>query len=133
MPAIQSPSSGRKFTPALRPRSVTVSYGERAIELARPSEAIAEHCGRLGEILSEFVKTNPRLFGSVACGEGIRRSDLDILVDAAPTTSLYDLARTEQALEALLSCRVEIVTASLLTPDLAARIQTNLVPSHCDL
>lgn len=96
-------------------------------KLLRPSEAIAAHGNRLAVILSEFGLTNPRLFGSVARGEDTRRSDLDILVDAAPTTWLYDFVRAEQALEALLGCRVEIVTAGLLAPDVAARIQTDLV------
>ncbi|PZA11914.1 nucleotidyltransferase [Rhodopseudomonas palustris] len=101
---------------------------QAANQLLKPSEALAEHGNRLAAILSEFGLTNPRLFGSVARGEDTRRSDLDILVDAVPTTSLYDFARAEQALETLLGCRVEIVTAGLLAPDVAARIQTDLVP-----
>lgn len=72
--------------------------------------------------------TSPRVFGSVARGEDTSRSDLDILVDAAEATSLYDFARAEQALEALLGCRVEIVTAGQLAPDVAARIEFDLVP-----
>jgi predicted nucleotidyltransferase len=72
--------------------------------------------------------TNPRLFGSVARGVDRADSDVDILVDAAPGTSLYDLARAEQALETLLGCRVEVTTAGFLAPDVAARAQADFVP-----
>ena len=78
--------------------------------------------------MATFGMTRPRLFGSVARGEDAPGSDLDLLVDAAPGTSLYDFARAEQALERVLGCRVEIVTAGLLAPDVAARIEADLVP-----
>ncbi|MCD0421708.1 nucleotidyltransferase domain-containing protein [Rubrivivax sp. JA1024] len=122
------PTEGLKSPRRRRPDLLKRGMSRAATEFLRPSEAIAEHGNRLGTILCEFGLTNPRLFGSVARGEDTGRSDLDILVDAAPTTSLYDFARAEQALEALLGCRVEIVTAGLLAPDVAARIQTDLVP-----
>ena len=40
---------------------------------------------------------NPRLFGSVLEGMDTEESDLDILVDALPTTTLFDLGALRRA------------------------------------
>jgi predicted nucleotidyltransferase len=45
---------------------------------------------------------NPRIFGSTARGDDAEGSDLDILIEAPPGTTLYDLARVELELESVL-------------------------------
>jgi predicted nucleotidyltransferase len=71
---------------------------------------------------------NPRIFGSVTRGQDTEQSDLDILVDAPPGTSLYDLAGVEIELEAILGCKVEVLTKGFLAPDVAERADADLVP-----
>jgi uncharacterized protein len=93
-----------------------------------PSHALAQHRDEVAAILHDCGFTNPRLFGSAARGEDGTGSDLDLLIEAAPGTSLYDIARAEQALEALLGCSVEIVTQGFLAPDVAARVRDDLTP-----
>lgn len=51
-----------------------------------------------------------RVFGSVARGEADEKSDIDLLVDMEPGRSLLDLIGLLMDLEALLGCKVDVVT-----------------------
>ncbi|MCK1478827.1 putative nucleotidyltransferase [Bradyrhizobium sp. LB8.2] len=87
----------------------------------RPSTSIAEHGNQVREILNRAGMRNPKVFGSVARGED---TDLDILVEAPPGTSLYDLARVEIQLEELLGCRVEVLTKGFMAPEMRLVLAT---------
>jgi predicted nucleotidyltransferase len=50
-----------------------------------------------------FNATNPRVSGSVARGEDRADSDLDILVDALPGTTLFDLGGLLEELKEIMS------------------------------
>jgi predicted nucleotidyltransferase len=69
-----------------------------------------------------------RVFGSVVRGEAGPESDLDVLVDIEPGRSLLDLAGFEQALAALLACRVEVVAEGGLSPYLEPTILQEALP-----
>lgn len=71
---------------------------------------------------------NVRVFGSVARGEANPDSDLDLLIDVGPRTSSWFPAGLILDLEKLLECRVEIVTARALRPELRERILTEAIP-----
>jgi len=51
-----------------------------------------------------------RIFGSVARGEAGPESDLDLLIDLEPGRSLLDHAALLLELEAILGCKVDVVT-----------------------
>lgn len=51
-----------------------------------------------------------RLFGSVARGDDRPDSDIDLLVDFAPESSLFDLMRMTRELEELLGHPVDVVS-----------------------
>ena len=53
---------------------------------------------------------NPRVFGSVMRGEDREDSDLDILVDALPHTSSFDLGGLQEELAELLGVEVDVRT-----------------------
>jgi hypothetical protein len=94
----------------------------------RPSASIAENRDRVREILERFRMGNPRIFGSAARGEDADGSDLDILVEAPPETTLYDLAQVELELESVLGCKVEVATKGFLAPDVAENVKPDLIP-----
>jgi uncharacterized protein len=94
----------------------------------RPSIALSQHAAQVREVLARLGMANPRVFGSVARGEDTDGSDLDILVDASADMSLYDLAKAETELEAILGCKVEVMTRGLLAADIAARADADALP-----
>ena len=53
---------------------------------------------------------NLRVFGSVARGAERSASDIDILVDALPGATLFDLGALQVELEELLGASVDLVT-----------------------
>jgi len=53
---------------------------------------------------------NVRIFGSVARGDDDERSDLDFLVEMEPGRSLLDHAGLLLDLEALLGCKVDVLS-----------------------
>jgi uncharacterized protein len=58
----------------------------------------------------QFRAQNPRVFGSVAEGTDLDGSDLDLLVDPLPGTTLFDLGGLQVALEELLGVQVDVLT-----------------------
>ena len=76
----------------------------------KPSTAFAlkRHDVRL--TVGRFRVANPRVFGSVLTGTDTDDSDLDVLVDALPETTLLDLGGLQGALEDLLGVRVDVRT-----------------------
>jgi len=57
-----------------------------------------------------------RIFGSTGRGEASATSDLDILVDMEPRSTLLDIVAIKQDLEDMLGCRVDVVTELALSP-----------------
>ena len=94
----------------------------------RPSASLSQHTKRIVEVISRYPVRNPRLFGSAARGEDTEESDIDILVDADPRTTYYDLARLEMELEGVLGCKVQVMTPGDLAPDIAKRVEPDLRP-----
>jgi uncharacterized protein len=71
--------------------------------------------------------TNLRVFGSVARGQELADSDVDMLADLPQGMSLFGLARVQGDLEAIAGARVDLVPAADLKPGVAARISRDLV------
>ena len=94
----------------------------------KPSVSIAKHRDQVREILERHRMGNPRIFGSTARGDDAEGSDLDILIEAPPGTTLYDLARIELELESVLGCKVEVLTSGFLAPDVAERAEADFAP-----
>lgn len=103
------------------------SKDEGTGSIMRPSISLENNRGRVREVLQRFGMTNPRVFSSAARGEDTDESDLDILVDAPPGTSLYDLAAVEVELETILRCKVEVLTKGFLASDVAERAEVDLL------
>ncbi len=59
---------------------------------------------------------NPRVFGSVVRGEDNEESDLDILVDPGPGTSLMTMVRVQDDLARVTGVKVDLLTPGDLHP-----------------
>lgn len=88
----------------------------------RPSEALAKHREEVLAIIARYPVSNPQIFGSVARGEDVEGSDIDILVEAETSASYYDLARLEIELEKLLRVPVGVHTPREFRTEATARI-----------
>jgi uncharacterized protein len=82
----------------------------------RPSEVFAQHRDTIRQLVTEHGMTNPRLFGSVLHGDDIDGSDLDILVDAGPRTTFFEVMGLKLVLEDLLGLKVDVRTPGGLHP-----------------
>ena len=92
-----------------------------------------EQClrGKRNEILrlaTNYGARNVRVFGSLARGEADEASDLDLLVELDPGRSLLDLGGLQFELEALLGCRVDVVTERGLKLRIRDRVLREAVP-----
>lgn len=85
----------------------------------RPSEALALYREEVLAILAKYPVSNPRIFGSVARGEDVEGSDLDLLIEDTKM-STFDFASLELELEDLLRARVDVKSLG----ELSARAQS---------
>jgi uncharacterized protein len=83
-------------------------------ERMKPSEALAAHRVELRHLVSRYNVLRPRVYGSVLTGTDTEESDLDLLVDATATTSLFTLAGLEHEAEKLLHVPVSVLTPEFL-------------------
>ena len=82
----------------------------------RPSEVLPQHRETIRQLVLEAGMANPRVFGSVLRGEDQEGSDLDLLVDPAPRTSLLDLAGLQIEIEGRTGIKVDLLTPGFLHP-----------------
>lgn len=76
----------------------------------KPSTALNQHSQAIRELATQHRAANPRVFGSVATGKDADGSDLDLLVDALPGATLFDLGALQVELETLLGVPVDVLT-----------------------
>lgn len=88
----------------------------------KPSEVLEKNRQAIRDATKRFNATNPRVFGSVARGEDRADSDLDILVDALPGTTLFDLGGLLEELQDILGVKVDLVTPGGLPDKIKARV-----------
>ena len=94
----------------------------------RPSEALAAHRLKLLAIAAARGARNVRVFGSVANGRDTEGSDLDLLVEIAPGTSLLRVVGLQLDIADALGVRVDLCTERELHPELKDRILAEARP-----
>ena len=80
----------------------------------KPSEVLKIHRQEVKNILQSHRVRNPRIFGSAVRGEDSEASDLDILVDPTPETTLMDIGAIRYELRNLLGISVDVLTPEAL-------------------
>ena len=88
----------------------------------RPSTVLASKRQAVREAAARYRTANPRVFGSVLAGTDVEGSDLDLLVDALPGATLFDLGGLQDELESLLGVRVDLLTPADLPPKFRAQV-----------
>lgn len=94
----------------------------------KPSQAFDMHRSAVRGIVEAHQARNPRIFGSVARGQDTAASDLDLLVDTTDSTTLFDIAAIERALEQLMGIPVHVTTEGTLRGALRERILAEAAP-----
>jgi len=104
--------------PDARPGLPDSPLGRRLRQRRRQVLATAEKYGA----------SNVRVFGSVARGQDTLESDVDILVDLSPRSSLVTLGRLERELSEVLGAPVDVVPADGLRPAVRAEAEQEAIP-----
>lgn len=94
----------------------------------RPSEVFEKNRVLVREAVGRSPMRNPRIFGSVLHGTDHDGSDIDILVDAPPGTSLLDIIGLEQELVEALGVPVQVVTSKELSRYFRDRVLAEAAP-----
>lgn len=94
----------------------------------KPSVALDLKRSAVREAASRFRAANPRIFGSVLHGTDKDGSDLDLLVDALPGATLFDLGGLQAELEDLLGVRVDLLTPGDLPAKFRAQVLAQAQP-----
>lgn len=94
----------------------------------RPSVVLDMKRNAVRETVGRFRTTNPRVFGSVLHGTDRDGSDLDLLVDALPGATLFDLGGLQVELESLLGLHVDLLTPGDLSPKFRAKVLAEARP-----
>ena len=76
----------------------------------RPSEALLLHRTQIREIALSHRVSSIRVFGSALRGDDVPGSDLDLLVEPTPQTTLMDIGAIRFELKKLLGIEVDVLT-----------------------
>ena len=88
----------------------------------KPSAALDSKRAAIREAAIRNRPANPRVFGSVLRGTDEEGSDLDLLVDALPGATLFDLGGLQIELEEILGVPVDLLTPADLPPKFRATV-----------
>jgi predicted nucleotidyltransferase len=88
----------------------------------KPSVAFHLHRAAIRLMVESHHACNPRVFGSVLHGKDTHDSDLDILIDPTPETTLFDIGAIRHELGKLLGVPVDVVTPNALPDSFRAQV-----------
>ena len=94
----------------------------------RPSIALDRQRDAVRSAVVRFRAANPRIFGSVLMGTDQDGSDLDLLVDALPGATLFDLGGLQAELEEMLGVQVDVLTPGDLPLSFRAKVLAEATP-----
>lgn len=94
----------------------------------KPSLALAANRDAIRRVVEAHRACDPRVFGSVAHGDDTEASDLDILIDPMPETTLFDIGAIRHELLQLLGVPVDVLTPRALPEKFRATVLAEAVP-----
>ena len=94
----------------------------------KPSDALRVHRDFIRRAVESHRACNGRVFGSVAHGNDRDGSDLDLLVDTLPGTTLFDLGGLKVELEERLGIPIDVLTPGDLPQKFRDQVLAEAVP-----
>jgi predicted nucleotidyltransferase len=94
----------------------------------KPSEALAANRPAIRHVVESHRACNARVFGSVLRGQDTNSSDLDILIDPTPETTLLDIGAIRHELGQLLGVPVDVLTPNALPEHFRASVLAEARP-----
>lgn len=94
----------------------------------KPSQVLESHRADIRRVVETHRARNARVFGSVVHGDDTEDSDLDILIDPTPETTLMDVAAIQVELLQLLGVPVDVLTPQALPEKFRATVLAEAVP-----
>jgi predicted nucleotidyltransferase len=94
----------------------------------KPSEALHSHREAIRHVVEQNHARNARVFGSALHGGDTESSDLDLLVDPTPETTLMDIARIQNRLQSLLGVQVDVLTPKALPESFRQQVLAEAEP-----
>ena len=93
-----------------------------------PSTALQTYREQIRLVVLAHHASNVRVFGSVIRGEDTNNSDLDLLIDPTPETSLMDIGAIRLELKALLGVNVDVLTPNALPDSFREQVLRESIP-----
>ncbi|MBK1736046.1 nucleotidyltransferase [Halorhodospira abdelmalekii] len=94
----------------------------------KPSEALNSNRTAIRHVVESHRACNARVFGSVLRGQDTDGSDLDILIDPTPETTLLDIGAIRHELGKLLGVPVDVLTPNALPENFRAKVLAEARP-----
>lgn len=94
----------------------------------KPSDALRIHRHAIRLVVESHRARNVRVFGSAAHGEDTDASDLDLLIDPTPQTTLLDIGAIRHELGRLLGVPVDVLTPKSLPDSFREQVLREAVP-----
>lgn len=88
----------------------------------KPSIAFQENRVAIRAVVARHRACNARVFGSVLHGDDKEGSDLDILIDPTPDTTMFDIGAIRHDLFQLLGVHVDVLTPNALPDSFRAKV-----------
>lgn len=94
----------------------------------KPSKALELNRTAIRRVVESHRACNARVFGSVLHGADTDGSDLDILIDPTPETTLFDIGAIRHELLKLLDVPVDVITPGALPDKFRAAVLAEARP-----
>lgn len=94
----------------------------------KPSVSLDLQRSAVRQVVLRYKTVNPRVFGSIVHGNDKDGSDLDLLVDPLPGTTLFDLGGLQVELETLLGVPVDVLTPGDLSVKFRSQVLAEARP-----
>lgn len=88
----------------------------------KPSIALETHRTTIRSVVLRHRACKARVFGSVLYGNDQEDSDLDILIDPTPETTMFDMGAIRHELLQLLDVHVDVLTSNALPDSFRAKV-----------